>query len=80
MKLHPWQEAMGRVLRINNGVVALEGVGEVDVSDSCDGILEEKIQGLLGQKVAILRTDVPDREYLLREVKRENAQVAKETK
>jgi len=68
IRLKPWEEAIGRFVSAQEGVVTLEGVGDIEIGDVSDGDVGENVRDLTGQVVAILKTDLPDRPYLLRKV------------
>jgi len=64
-----WQEVQGtfRGIRMDSSrqIVTLERIGDVEVNDVAINAKE-------GDVIAILRTDLPDREYISREVKMED--------
>jgi len=71
-KLLPWAEAVGNVQGIKeNGdvvVLTLEGVGEIAIKN--DRSLISKLKKAMGQRVGILKTDIPGREYIFRKFTR----------
>jgi len=71
-KLLPWAEAVGNLQGIKeNGdivVLTLEGVGDIVIKS--DRSLISKLKKAMGQRVGILKTDIPRHEYILRKFTR----------
>jgi len=69
-KLELWQEAIGDVKGIKEEkdiiVLTLEGVGDIAIDG--DKWLISKLRKTAGQRIGILRTDIPGREYVLRKL------------
>ena len=65
-----WQESLGNVREIrergDTAVLTLEGVGDIALRNDRD--LISKLRRARGQRVGILRTDVPGKEYILRQL------------
>ncbi|MHA1280223.1 MAG: hypothetical protein ACTSQ8_23830 [Candidatus Helarchaeota archaeon] len=63
---------MGNVREIrergDTAVLTLDGVGDIAIKN--DKSLISKLRGARGQRVGILRTDVPGKEYILRKFTR----------
>ncbi len=64
-QLHPFEEVVGVLHElVDDGGVLVAGIGEVNVTLPWD--LEEKINGLIGCEIGVLRTDLPAKPYLWR--------------
>ena len=64
--LEPWEEAHGKleeIKEIEEGLILCMSFGNVCIKDKS---LIEKLKELKGKKIAILRTDIEGREYLVR--------------
>ena len=61
---------MGNVREIrergDTAVLTLEGVGDIALRNDRD--LISKLRRAIGQRIGILRTDVPGKEYILRQL------------
>jgi len=70
-KLLPWCEAIGKVedVRVESEEIVLrvEDVGEITIG-AHDKNFISRLKNLQGQKVAILHTDIPGHEYVLRKL------------
>jgi len=71
-KLLPWSEAVGNVKEIKEegdiAILSLEGVGDIAIKN--DKSLISKLKKAMGQRVGILKTDIPGREYIFRKFTR----------
>jgi len=69
-KLLPWSEAVGNVKEIKEegdiAILSLEGVGDIAIKN--DKSLISKLKKAMGQRIGILRTDIPGRKYVLRKL------------
>jgi len=69
-KLLPWSEAVGDVKEIKEegdiAILSLEGVGDIAIKNDKSLIL--KLKKAMGQRIGILRTDIPGRKYVLRKL------------
>ena len=69
-KLLPWSEAVGNVKEIKEegdiAILSLEGVGDIAIKN--DKSLISKLKKAIGQRIGILRTDIPGRKYVLRKL------------
>ena len=67
-----WQESLGNVREIrergDTAVLTLEGVGDIALRNDRD--LISKLRRAIGQRIGILRTDIPGREYIFRKFTR----------
>lgn len=64
-QLHPFEEVIGVLHElIDDGGVLVAGIGEVNVTLPWD--FEEMIKKLIGHKIGVLRTDLPEKPYLWR--------------
>ncbi|MBC7129354.1 MAG: hypothetical protein H5T45_06465 [Thermoplasmatales archaeon] len=64
--LEPWEEAHGKLEEIKEtekGLILCMSFGNVCIKDKS---LIEKLKELKGKKIAILRTDIEGKEYLVR--------------
>lgn len=68
LHLKPWQEYIGHLENIsyNNGKAFLHFRKDVVVIPI---EFAEKLKNKMGKKIAVLRTDIPDKPYLWREEK-----------
>jgi len=71
-RLGLWQESLGNVREIrergDTAVLTLEGVGDIALRNDRD--LISKLRRAIGQRIGILRTDIPGREYIFRKFTR----------
>jgi len=69
-RLNLWEEGLGNVREIrergDTAVLTLEGVGDIILRN--DRSLISKLRRARGQRIGILRTDVPGKEYILRQL------------
>jgi len=69
MKLGLWEEVTGMLKSIkeesDGTILTFENIGFFSI-DSCNKSFMDKLIKRIGQQVALLRTDIPGREYLLR--------------
>lgn len=69
-KLELWQEAVGKIEEVKEegeiAILNLENVGKVAINN--DRQLISKLKKAIGQRIGILRTDIPGHEYILREL------------
>jgi len=71
--LHCWEEAVGTLLKIQNEGGFLRAViGNIIVILPYD--MEDKLRPLIGKRIGVLRTDIPGKEYLIKEDHRKKAQ------
>jgi len=67
-KLMPWAEAVGDVQGIKESgdaiILSLRGTGDIILRNDRD--LISKLKKAMGQRIGILRTDIPGREYILK--------------
>lgn len=69
MRLEHWQEVLGVLKRIEiHGGKAFLTIGDIEVAIPDVGFVE-RLEGRIGQRVGILRTDLEGREYLFRELR-----------
>ena len=64
--LEPWEEAHGKLEEIKEteeGLILCMSFGNVCIKDKS---LIDRLQELKGRKIAILRTDIEGKEYLVR--------------
>jgi len=64
-QLHPFEEVIGVLHElIEDGGVLVARIGEICVALPWE--LEERINGLIGHKIGVLRTDLLEKPYLMR--------------
>lgn len=70
--LEPYSEVVGTLNEssFHEGVL-IATVGRISITLPSD--LADRIRSLIGQRVAILRTDIPNKQYLCRNLEEENA-------
>jgi len=70
IRLELWQEAVGVLKNIKKeGDFTVLNLGSVgDLILRSDGVLISKLKKLMGERIGILRTDVPGKEYILRKL------------
>ena len=69
-RLAIWEEAVGKIIDIDaieDDIILDMNIGRVSIP--FDKELLKKLQKLKGKKASILRTDIPDKEFLIMEVK-----------
>lgn len=70
--LKEWHEAIGKLTGVKeeNDTITMQftAVWSINVVKASDD-LTKKLQGMIGKKIGVLRTDIPGREILLREYK-----------
>ena len=69
-RLAVWEEAVGKIIdieAIEDDIILDMNIGRVSIP--FDKELLKKLQKLKGKKASILRTDIPDKEFLVMEVK-----------
>lgn len=69
-RLAVWEEAVGKVNKIEtieDYIILDMNIGKFSIP--FDKELLKKLQKLKGKKASILRTDIPDKEFLIMEVK-----------
>ena len=69
-RLAVWEEAVGKIIDIDaieDDIILDMNIGRVSIP--FDKELLKKLQKLKGKKASILRTDIPDKEFLIMEVK-----------
>lgn len=69
-RLAVWEEVVGKIIDIDaieDDIILDMNIGRVSIP--FDKELLKKLQKLKGKKASILRTDIPDKEFLIMEVK-----------
>jgi len=69
-RLAVWEEAVGKIIDIDaieDDIILDMNIGRVSIPFNKE--LLKKLQKLKGKKASILRTDIPDKEFLIMEVK-----------
>lgn len=66
MHLQVWDEVVDTVVAVEGNEVVFQKVGRVIIND---GRVRQALKQCVGKKIAVLRTDIHGKEYLLREVK-----------
>jgi|GEM_PF-4386897 hypothetical protein len=62
-RLREWEEVIGIPERVNNNLIIFKGLGEIEIDDRK---ILLKVKENIGKKIAILRTDIENKKYLMR--------------
>lgn len=60
-----WEEIVDEVVDVNEDHIAFKTIGHLCINDTA---FLKKIKGFTGKKIAVIRTDCPNKEYLWQEV------------
>ena len=63
--LEPWTEVVGVIKSIEKSAVIFHGIGDIYIKDP---ILLSKLRGYIGKKISVLRTDLNEKPYLIKNV------------